>query len=66
MLGEYMGPGGLFFVIGLVLAIWAVINIAQSGAGSLTKAIWIVVVLFIPYLGFFAWLFFGPRAPKKG
>jgi hypothetical protein len=64
MLGQYM-PGSFFFIVGLILAIWSVIHIAQSSSGPMTKAIWIIVVLFIPYLGFFAWLLFGPRSATR-
>lgn len=53
-----------WFVIALVLALWAVFHTAQSNATPLAKAVWIVVVLFIPFFGFAAWLFFGPR--KRG
>ncbi|MBL8551898.1 MAG: PLDc_N domain-containing protein [Hyphomonadaceae bacterium] len=52
------------FLIALVLALWSVFNVAQSSATPMSKAIWIVVVLFLPYLGFLAWLFFGPRTAR--
>lgn len=65
MLGEYWG-GGFFFLVGLVLAIWSLIHIVQSEKTPLTKALWCVVVLFLPYLGFVLWLLFGPRAKKTG
>ncbi|MGE0044917.1 MAG: PLD nuclease N-terminal domain-containing protein [Hyphomonadaceae bacterium] len=52
------------FIIALVLALWSVFNIAQSNASPLSKAIWIVLVLFLPYLGFLAWLLFGPRTRR--
>lgn len=52
------------FLFALVLALWAVFNIAQSRAAPFGKAVWIVLVLFIPYLGFLAWLLFGPRSRR--
>lgn len=61
---EWSGYVTFGFLIALVLALWAVFNIAQSRSGALGKAIWIVVVLFLPYLGFFAWLLFGPRTAR--
>jgi Phospholipase_D-nuclease N-terminal len=64
MLGEYWG-GGFFVIVGLVLMIWAVVHIAQSSAAPMGKAIWIVAVCFLPYIGFVIWLLFGPRAPKR-
>ena len=48
----------------LILALWASFNIAQSRSGALGKAIWIVLVLFLPFFGFVIWLFFGPRTAK--
>ncbi len=63
MFGQHWGPlFGLGFLIALVLALWSVFNIAQSRSTPFGKALWIVFVLFIPYLGFLCWLFFGPRS----
>jgi hypothetical protein len=54
------------YLFSLVLGLWAVLNIVQNEReGPLGKAIWSVVVLFVPYLGFFGWLMFGPKATKK-
>lgn len=61
MFGQPWDSYGLFFMFSLVLALWAVFHIAQSDSGPLGKAIWVVVVLFIPFFGFVAWLMFGPR-----
>lgn len=59
---DYIGPG---FIIALILALWAVFNIAQNTrTPPLFKATWIVFVLFVPFIGFFIWLFFGPRSKK--
>ena len=56
---------GLFGIIVLILAVWAIIHIVQSGASPLAKAIWIVVVFFFfPPVGFLIWLFFGPRSGR--
>jgi uncharacterized membrane protein len=54
----------LGFLFALVLALWAVFHIAQSRAGPLSKAVWIVLVLFLPLFGFLAWLIFGPRSRR--
>ena len=64
MFGLEWHYAGLWFLLSLVLALWAVFNIAQSGARPLGKALWIVIVLFLPFFGFVAWLFFGPKSAK--
>lgn len=53
--------GGLFGLIVLVLNIWALLNVVQSGASTGSKVLWIVVILILPLLGFLGWLIFGPR-----
>jgi hypothetical protein len=43
-----------------------VINILQNDrTGPLGKAVWSVLVMFVPFLGFVAWFFIGPKATKK-
>lgn len=61
---EWGSPLGIGFAFALILALWAVFHIVQSGNSPLAKAIWCVVVLFIPLFGFVAWLAFGPRSPR--
>jgi hypothetical protein len=65
MFGQHWEYVGFWFLFALVLALWAVFNIAQSERTSpLFKALWIVFVLFVPFFGFFCWLLFGPRTAK--
>jgi len=65
MFGQHWpGPITFGFMLALVLALWAVFHIAQSRSGPLGKAVWIVIVLFVPVLGFVLWLFLGPRAAR--
>jgi hypothetical protein len=61
---DWNSPLGFGFAFALVLALWAVFNIAQSRSGPLGKAIWIVAVLLLPFFGFVAWLIFGPKQAK--
>lgn len=56
---------GIIGLIGLVLIIWALINVVQSTSTSpLGKAIWVVVLIVLPFIGFIVWLFFGPRSGR--
>ena len=58
---EVVGVGG--FIL-LVLSIWAIVSIVGSRASPGGKVIWVRVILFLPLLGFIAWLLFGPRAAR--
>jgi hypothetical protein len=55
------GIGG---VILLALDIWALISVIGSSESTGRKVIWVLVILFLPLLGFIAWLLFGPRAAR--
>jgi hypothetical protein len=59
---EIYGIGGL---IALVLALWAIVSILGSPAGTGTKILWILFVLILPLLGFIFWLIFGPKAAPR-
>jgi hypothetical protein len=56
------GTSGLLGLIWLILVIWAVIKVAGSPASSLSKAIWIAVLLFFPLIGLLIWFFVGPKS----
>lgn len=45
----------------LIADIYAVLQIIQSSADTLKKAIWIAIVLLFPLLGLGAWFIAGPR-----
>lgn len=53
--------GGFFGLVWLIVVLWAVIKTAQSPASALSKAIWIVVLVFLPVVGLIVWLLFGPK-----
>jgi hypothetical protein len=53
---------GLFGLVVLVADVWAILNIFQSRESTGTKAIWIVLVLVLPVLGFIGWYFAGPKS----
>ncbi|GLQ15953.1 PLDc N-terminal domain-containing protein [Maritalea porphyrae] len=54
--------GGLLGLIVLVLDIWAIIKIIQSGTTALTKALWIVVILVLPVVGLILWYMLGRKS----
>lgn len=60
MIGEM---GGIIGLLVLIADIWAIINIIKSGATAGMKIVWVLVVIFLPVVGFIAWLIFGPKSP---
>jgi len=56
--------GGILGLIWLIVVIWAIIQTAQSRAPALQKAIWIVLLLVLPVIGFILWFLLGPRGRR--
>lgn len=56
--------GGIFGLLILIADIWAIVNIAQSGASTGAKVFWIVLVIVLPVLGLIIWLLLGPRTAR--
>ena len=56
--------GGLWGLLVLVADVWALVNIIQSGADTGSKVLWIVLVVFLPVLGFILWYFMGPKTGR--
>lgn len=52
---------GFFGLLLLICVIYAIVKTVQSKAGTGAKVIWILILLFLPFLGFILWLIFGPR-----
>jgi len=52
----------VFGILILVLDIYAIIKITQSSAEPLKKAIWIVIILLLPFLGLLLWWLLGPKS----
>ncbi len=48
-------------IIVIILDIWAIVQTVQSSASTLSKVIWILVLLLLPVVGLILWLLFGPR-----
>jgi len=53
--------GGLLSLIWVIIVILAIISVAKSGAGTLAKVFWIIVLVFFPLVGLIIWYLFGPR-----
>jgi len=51
---------GLFGLLVLIADIYAVLKIAQSGAGDGKKALWIAIVILFPIAGVIIWYLAGP------
>ena len=57
---------GLIGLLLLVAAIWSIVNVVGSGVSTGGKALWILLILLFPLIGFLIWLFAGPRsAPRQ-
>jgi hypothetical protein len=52
----------IIWLLIVVADIWAILNIFQSRESTGTKALWIVLVLVLPVLGFLIWYFAGPKS----
>ncbi|WP_028081485.1 PLDc N-terminal domain-containing protein [Solimonas soli] len=52
---------GLWGFLVLVADIWAIVSVVQSSLSTGKKVLWILLILFLPVLGFIIWLLVGPR-----
>ena len=59
---QLSGIGGFLL---LILDVYAIVSIVNSGASTGAKVIWTLAVVFLPFLGFIAWLIFGPRSASR-
>ncbi len=53
--------GGLLGLIWLVIVIYAIVKIIDSGAGTGAKVLWVVLILVLPVLGVILWFLLGPK-----
>jgi hypothetical protein len=63
-LGLHVNVTGIGGFILLALDIWALISVIGSNASTGSKVIWVLVILFLPLVGFILWLIFGPRSSR--
>lgn len=57
---------GIIGIIVLLLDVYAILQIAQSSADTIKKAMWIVLVLVLPVLGLIIWYLAGPGEKPGG
>jgi Phospholipase_D-nuclease N-terminal len=53
---------GIFGVLILIADVYAILQIMQSSASTIKKALWIVLVLVLPLAGFILWYLLGPKS----
>ena len=52
---------GLIGLLILIANIYAIFKTLTSGASTLAKVVWTLLILILPVVGFIAWLIAGPR-----
>jgi succinate dehydrogenase/fumarate reductase cytochrome b subunit len=62
VMGDYHSIVGLII---LILDLWAIISVINSGEEIFKKVLWVALVLILPLIGFIIWLFAGPRSPIR-
>jgi len=50
----------------IVAVLWAVTRVMKSDGQRESKALWIIVLVFVPVLGLLAWAVAGPKAKTAG
>jgi len=58
---ELTGALGLLV---LVLDVYAILQTARSNAPGAMRAIWVVLIILLPVVGFVAWIILGPRETR--
>ncbi|MFW8594406.1 PLDc N-terminal domain-containing protein [Cribrihabitans neustonicus] len=52
---------GLIGLIILIADLYAIYQVLTSGASTVAKVVWTLVILILPVVGLIAWLIAGPR-----
>lgn len=55
---------GIVGLLILIADIYAIYQVLTSGASTLAKLIWTVVIIALPVVGLIAWLIAGPRGGR--
>jgi Na+-transporting NADH:ubiquinone oxidoreductase subunit NqrE len=60
-----LNTGNSFWALLVLIAdIYAVLNVLQSSADNLKKAVWTALIIVLPLLGVILWYFLGPRSGR--
>ncbi len=57
---QYGWGSGLMGLLVLIADLYAIIQVLGSNATTGTKLLWILLILFLPVIGFILWLLMGP------
>lgn len=60
-----IGKLSIWGILVLIADIYAIISIVGSRAEPLKKALWIVLILLLPFVGFVIWFLLGPKTAKQ-
>jgi hypothetical protein len=65
-MGGFMSTelNGLLGLVVLILDIWAIVKIFQSGEKTGAKVLWTLLIVLLPIIGLIVWAFLGPRGPS--
>lgn len=53
--------GGFLGLLWLIIAIYAIVKIVGSSAGTGAKVLWVLLVLVFPVVGVILWFLLGPK-----
>jgi hypothetical protein len=56
-----LNVNGFFGLVLLIADIYAMVSVLNSSSTTGKKVVWILLILFLPVLGFILWFFAGPR-----
>lgn len=54
----------IFLLMLIAIDLWGIYNIVKSDVELLTKLLWGILIVGIPYFGFIIWYLLGPKAPS--
>jgi hypothetical protein len=60
-----MPNGSIWGLLILIVDIWAIVTIMQSGSTTEKKVLWVVIVLLLPVLGIVLWYLLGGPGARR-